>query len=138
MFMCQPDSGEMALEVVDQLVRSSAVDIIVVDSVAALVPRAEIEGEIGAVQGALLAPLQKPPPSFSVPGAPVCAHGCIAAVQPTRHVDVGDEILSSALHSKVCVQVHKCPGFLQPCQCSFGTSARRGGRDAEVIMLADC
>eukprot|EP00208_Stichococcus_sp_RCC1054_P007529 CAMPEP_0206134472 /NCGR_PEP_ID=MMETSP1473-20131121/26_1 /ASSEMBLY_ACC=CAM_ASM_001109 /TAXON_ID=1461547 /ORGANISM="Stichococcus sp, Strain RCC1054" /LENGTH=443 /DNA_ID=CAMNT_0053526079 /DNA_START=257 /DNA_END=1588 /DNA_ORIENTATION=+ len=50
MFMCQPDSGEMALEVVDQLVRSSAVDIIVVDSVAALVPRAEIEGEIGAVQ----------------------------------------------------------------------------------------
>ncbi len=52
MIMCQPDSGEMALEVVDQLVRSSAIDIIVVDSVAALVPRAEIEGEIGAVQGA--------------------------------------------------------------------------------------
>jgi recombination protein RecA len=51
MIMCQPDSGEMALEVVDQLVRSSAIDIIVVDSVAALVPRAEIEGEIGAVQG---------------------------------------------------------------------------------------
>lgn len=50
MIMCQPDSGEMALEVVDQLVRSSAIDIIVVDSVAALVPRAEIEGEIGAVQ----------------------------------------------------------------------------------------
>lgn len=55
MIMCQPDSGEMALEVVDQLVRSSAIDIIVVDSVAALVPRAEIEGEIGAVQGASLA-----------------------------------------------------------------------------------
>jgi recombination protein RecA len=54
MIMCQPDSGEMALEVVDQLVRSSAIDIIVVDSVAALVPRAEIEGEIGAVQGAPL------------------------------------------------------------------------------------
>ncbi len=51
MILCQPDNGEMALEVVDQLVRSSAVDIIAVDSVAALTPRAEIEGEIGAIQG---------------------------------------------------------------------------------------
>ncbi len=59
--LCQPDNGEMALEVVDQLVRSNAVDIIAIDSVAALVPRAEIEGEIGAVQGAwgiLANPLQ--------------------------------------------------------------------------------
>ena len=44
----------MALEVVDQTVRSSAVDIICVDSVAALVPRAEIEGEMGAHQGVQL------------------------------------------------------------------------------------
>lgn len=54
LLMCQPDSGEMALEVVDNLVRSGAVDIVVIDSVAALVPRSEIEGEIGAVQGAPL------------------------------------------------------------------------------------
>lgn len=47
LLVSQPDTGEMALEVVDQLVRSSAVDIIVVDSVAALTPRAEIEGEMG-------------------------------------------------------------------------------------------
>ncbi|HEY9762147.1 MAG TPA: recombinase RecA [Trichocoleus sp.] len=47
LLVSQPDTGEMALEVVDQLVRSSAVDVIVVDSVAALVPRAEIEGEMG-------------------------------------------------------------------------------------------
>lgn len=53
--LCQPDNGEMALEVVDQLVRSNAVDIIAIDSVAALVPRAEIEGEIGAVQGEVAA-----------------------------------------------------------------------------------
>ncbi len=52
--LCQPDSGEMALEVVDQTVRSSAVDIICVDSVAALVPRAEIEGEMGAHQGEVM------------------------------------------------------------------------------------
>ena len=56
MILCQPDNGEMALEVVDQLVRSSAVDIIAVDSVAALTPRAEIEGEIGAIQGGPLPP----------------------------------------------------------------------------------
>lgn len=47
LLVSQPDTGEMALEVVDQLVRSVAVDIVVIDSVAALVPRAEIEGDMG-------------------------------------------------------------------------------------------
>ncbi len=50
LLVSQPDTGEMALEVVDQLVRSTAVDIVVIDSVAALVPRSEIEGEIGETQ----------------------------------------------------------------------------------------
>lgn len=50
LYLCQPDSGEMGLEVADQLIRSSAVDMIAVDSVAALVPRSEIEGEIGQGQ----------------------------------------------------------------------------------------
>jgi recombination protein RecA len=47
LLVSQPDSGEQALEIVDALVRSNALDVIVVDSVAALVPRAEIEGEMG-------------------------------------------------------------------------------------------
>jgi recombination protein RecA len=47
LLLSQPDNGEQALEIVETLVRSSAVDLIVVDSVAALVPRAEIEGEMG-------------------------------------------------------------------------------------------
>ena len=47
LLISQPDTGEQALEIVDMLVRSSAVDVIVIDSVAALTPRAEIEGEIG-------------------------------------------------------------------------------------------
>ena len=47
LLVSQPDTGEQALEIVETLVRSNAVDIIVVDSVAALVPRAEIEGEMG-------------------------------------------------------------------------------------------
>lgn len=47
LLVAQPDTGESALEIVDQLVRSAAVDVIVIDSVAALVPRAEIEGDMG-------------------------------------------------------------------------------------------
>jgi recombination protein RecA len=47
LIVSQPDTGEQALEIADTLVRSNAVDIIVIDSVAALVPRAEIEGEMG-------------------------------------------------------------------------------------------
>ena len=47
LLISQPDNGEQALEITDALVRSSAIDIIVIDSVAALVPKAEIEGEMG-------------------------------------------------------------------------------------------
>ena len=47
LLISQPDHGEQALEIADTLVRSAAVDVIVIDSVAALTPRAEIEGEMG-------------------------------------------------------------------------------------------
>src|SRR6187399_1489972 len=47
LLVSQPDSGEQALEIADMLIRSGALDVIVIDSVAALVPRAEIEGEMG-------------------------------------------------------------------------------------------
>ncbi len=47
MLISQPDSGEQALEIAEALVRSNGVDVIVVDSVAALVPRAELDGEMG-------------------------------------------------------------------------------------------
>ena len=47
LLVSQPDTGEQALEIVEQLVRSGAVDLVVIDSVAALVPKAEIEGEMG-------------------------------------------------------------------------------------------
>ena len=47
MVISQPDAGEQALEIADTLVRSGAIDVLVVDSVAALVPRAELEGEMG-------------------------------------------------------------------------------------------
>ena len=57
LLVSQPDNGEQALEIVETLVRSGAVDVIVVDSVAALVPRAEIEGEMGEAQMGLQARL---------------------------------------------------------------------------------
>jgi recombination protein RecA len=53
MLISQPDTGEQALEIVDMLIKSAAVDILIIDSVAALVPRAELEGEMGdATMGA--------------------------------------------------------------------------------------
>src|SRR5262249_3868053 len=53
----QPDNGEQALEIVEVLIRSNGVDVVVVDSVAALVPKAEIEGEMGEAQMGLQARL---------------------------------------------------------------------------------
>ncbi|CAI0409844.1 unnamed protein product [Linum tenue] len=57
LIVCQPDHGEMALEIADRMCRSGAVDLICVDSVSALTPRAEIEGEIGMQQMGLQARL---------------------------------------------------------------------------------
>ncbi|MBZ5538138.1 MAG: recombinase RecA [Acidobacteriia bacterium] len=57
LLVSQPDSGEQALEIAEVLIRSSAVDVVVVDSVAALVPRAELEGEMGDAQMGLQARL---------------------------------------------------------------------------------
>src|SRR3990172_1175012 len=57
LLISQPDNGEQALEITETLVRSSALDIVVIDSVAALVPKAEIEGEMGDAQMGLQARL---------------------------------------------------------------------------------
>src|SRR5262249_19326051 len=57
LLVSQPDNGEQALEIVEVLVRSGGVDVVVVDSVAALVPKAEIEGEMGEAQMGLQARL---------------------------------------------------------------------------------
>jgi recombination protein RecA len=57
LLISQPDTGEQALEIADTLIRSGAIDVLVVDSVAALTPRAEIEGEMGDVQPGLQARL---------------------------------------------------------------------------------
>jgi recombination protein RecA len=60
LLISQPDTGEQALEITDTLVRSGAIDVLVIDSVAALTPRAEIEGEMGESQPGLQARLMSP------------------------------------------------------------------------------
>ena len=55
LLVSQPDTGEQALEITEALVRSNAIDVIVLDSVAAMVPKAEIEGEMGDARGGLQA-----------------------------------------------------------------------------------
>jgi hypothetical protein len=60
LLISQPDTGEQALEIAEMLVRSNAVDVVVVDSVAALVPKAEIEGEMGDSHVGLQARLMSP------------------------------------------------------------------------------
>ena len=56
LYVAQPDNGEQALEIADNLIRSGAIDIIVIDSVAALTPKSEIEGEMGRFQGGIAGP----------------------------------------------------------------------------------
>jgi recombination protein RecA len=74
LLVSQPDTGEQALEIAETLVRSGAIDVIVVDSVAALVPRAEIEGEMGCAYGAAseahVAALRKLTAAISSPRRP--------------------------------------------------------------------
>ena len=60
LIVSQPDTGEQALEMTDTLVRSGAVDVLVIDSVAALTPKAEIEGEMGDSHVGLQARLHEP------------------------------------------------------------------------------
>src|SRR5438094_3605578 len=60
LLVSQPDNGEQALEIVEVLIRSGGVDVVVVDSVAALVPKAEIEGEMGEAQMGLQGRLMSP------------------------------------------------------------------------------
>ena len=83
LLISQPDYGEQALEIADMLVRSGAVDIIVVDSVAALVPKAELEGEMGDVHMGLQARLMSQA-LRKLTGNINKSHACVIFVNQTR------------------------------------------------------
>ena len=113
MILCQPDNGEMALEVVDQLVRSSAVDIIAVDSVAALTPRAEIEGEIGAIQGGPCCP---PGCCCLCEGPGTLAPVHCPAAEPLAYLwqpSLSDSVCEGKMSAAECA-----PGCLCECCCT--------------------
>ena len=82
LLISQPDFGEQALDIADLLVRSGAVDVIVIDSVAALIPQAELEGEMGETQVGGQARLMWPPSTstgfFPIGAGPIscCATRC--------------------------------------------------------------
>ena len=77
LLVSQPDTGEQALEITDMLVRSNAVDLVVIDSVAALTPKAEIEGEMGEPQ----IPRARLPPMVAGPGRPTSTPGSASGVR---------------------------------------------------------
>jgi recombination protein RecA len=83
LLVSQPDTGEQALEITETLVRSGALDVIVVDSVAALVPRAEIEGEMGDAQMGLQARLMSQA-MRKLTGAISKSHCCVIFINQIR------------------------------------------------------
>jgi len=83
LLISQPDTGEQALEITETLVRSSAIDIIVIDSVAALVPRAEIEGEMGDAQMGLQARLMSQA-MRKLAGTISKSHTCVVFINQIR------------------------------------------------------
>jgi len=83
LLISQPDTGEQALEITDMLIRSGALDVVVVDSVAALVPRAELEGDMGDVHMGLQARLMSQATWACRPGS--CRRRC--ASLPARSTD---------------------------------------------------
>jgi recombination protein RecA len=83
LLVSQPDNGEQALEIVEVLVRSGAVDVVVVDSVAALVPRAEIEGEMGDAQVGLQARLMSQA-LRKLTGVVAKSHTCLVFINQLR------------------------------------------------------
>ena len=103
--VAQPDTGEEALEIADHLVRSGAVDVVVIDSVAALVPRAEIEGEMGdshVGRGGVVAELHDRPFAELLLDL---AHGeveCAFAVRVECHA-------TSSCTGTGAARLHRCP-----------------------------
>ena len=83
LLVSQPDHGEQALEIVETLIRSGAVDVVVVDSVAALVPRAEIEGEMGDAQVGLQARLMSQA-LRKLTGVVAKSHTCLIFINQLR------------------------------------------------------
>ena len=129
LLISQPDAGEQALEIADTLVRSGAVDVLVIDSVAALVPRAELEGEMGDSQPGLAGPLDEPGAAQAHRlDQPLQHHGDLH--QPDPHEDRRHVRLAGNHHRRPCAQILRLrPPRHPPHRRHQG--ARRGGRQPD-------
>src|SRR2546428_705254 len=125
MLISQPDSGEQALEIAEMLVRSGAVDVIVVDSVAALVPKAELEGEMGDAHMGLQARLMSQALRNLV-GAISRSHTTVGFINQIRWkigVMFGSPELAGEIERRVRIQV----GLAKP-----ATAAPADAHDAQA------
>ncbi len=125
LIVSQPDTGEQALEIADTLIRSNAVDILVVDSVAALVPRAEIEGEMGDSHVGLQARLMSPGAAQDHRlDQPLALHRHLH--QPDPHEDRRDVRLARNHHRRQRAQILRVgPSRHPPHRPDQGTRRRR-------------
>ena len=104
LIVSQPDTGEQALEIADTLVRSNAIDVLVIDSVAALVPRAEIEGEMGDSHVGLAGPSDEPGAAQAHRlDQPLELHGHLH--QPDAHEDRRDVRHARNHDRRQCAQI---------------------------------
>ncbi len=111
LLVSQPDTGEQGLEICELLVRSNAVDVIVIDSVAALIPRAEIEGDMGDSHMGLQARLmsQACRPMWLSPMSPsISARGISAATESMTMTSTALDRTSSSQISSPCSPVSGC------------------------------